>query len=84
MKHFEITHIIDNQEWENKLEELSQRCKNLNGWSEKDLLQFVVNSYPMYKVWLMFLEDKVIEMENAKKNKLFWDKILHKDNKKDG
>ena len=84
MKHYEITHIIDNSEWENKLEELAKRCQNLNGWTEQDLLQFAVQTMPMYHVWLMYLEDKIIEMENERKNKPFLDKIHQRDNKKEG
>ena len=62
MQSYEITHIIDNEEWEHKLSELADRCKKLNGWSEQDLLQFAVATMPMYRVWLIHLEDKVIEM----------------------
>lgn len=53
MQSYEITHIIDNEEWENKLAELAKRCEKLNGWSEKDLLQFAVTTVPMYRVWLI-------------------------------
>ena len=60
-------HIIDNKEWESKFTELAQRCKELNGWSEQDLLQFAVTNLPMYKVWLMYLEDFVTELEESKK-----------------
>lgn len=67
MQYYEIVHLIDNDEWEQKLSGLAQRCKSVNGWTEKDLLQFAVNTMPMYKVWLMYLEDKVIELENDKK-----------------
>lgn len=77
MKHFEILHIIDNEEWETKLEELAKRCQDLNGWTEQDLLQFAVQTMPMYYVWLMYLEDKVVELENEKK-KAFWRKIFNK------
>ena len=51
MQSYEITHIIDNEEWEHKLSELADRCKKLNGWSEQDLLQFAVATMPMYRVW---------------------------------
>lgn len=71
MQSYEITHIIDNEEWEHKLSELADRCKKLNGWSEQDLLQFAVTTMPMYRVWLIHLEDKVIEMEQEEKNKDF-------------
>lgn len=78
MQHYEITHIIDNDEWESKLAELAERCKVLNGCSEKDLLQLAVNTMPMYRVWLMYLEDIVINMEQEKKNKCFFVKLFNK------
>ena len=53
MQSYEITHIIDNEEWEHKLSELADRCKKLNGWSEQDLLQLAVTTMPMYRVWLI-------------------------------
>ena len=47
MQSYEITHIIDNEEWEHKLSELADRCKKLNGWSEQDLLQLAVTTMPI-------------------------------------
>lgn len=76
MKFYEITHIVDDAEWESKLNELAHRCKNLNGWSEKDLLQFAVTAMPMYKIWLIYLEDIVINLEQSKEQKSFLDKLL--------
>ena len=78
MQSYEITHIIDNEEWEHKLSELADRCKKLNGWSEQDLLQFSVATMPLYRVWLIHLEDKVIEMEQEEKNKDFFKKLFRK------
>lgn len=76
MQSYEITHIIDNEEWENKLAELAKRCEKLNGWSEKDLLQFAVTTVPMYRVWLIYLEDKIMELEREEKNKSFFKNFL--------
>lgn len=76
MQTYEITHIIENEEWESKLTELAQRCGKLNGWTEKDLLQFAVTSMPMYRVWLMYLEDTVIDMEQKEKSKGFLEKVF--------
>lgn len=76
MQTYEITHIIENEEWEIKLTELAQRCRKLNGWTEKELLQFAVTSMPMYRVWLMYLEDIVIDMEQEEKRKGFLEKLL--------
>lgn len=64
MKHFELEIIIDNEEVERKLEELAERYKNINGWDEKDLLQFAVNAMPLAKVYLDFLERKADELEH--------------------
>ena len=68
MQAYEITHIIDNEEWESRLTELAHRCSKLNGWTEKDLLQFAV--------WLMHLEDTVTDMEQEGKRKGFLEKLL--------
>ena len=76
MQTYEITHIIENEEWERRLTELAQRCRKLNGWTEKELLQFAVTSMPMYRVWLMYLEDIVIDMEQEEKRKGFLEKLL--------
>ena len=76
MQTYEITHIIENEEWERKLTELAQRCRKLNGWTEKELLQFAVTSMTMYRVWLMYLEDIVIDMEQEEKRKGFLEKLL--------
>ncbi len=63
MKHFELEHIIDNKELEKQLEQLVERYKTINGWDEKELLQFAVNAMPLTKVYLDFLEQKANEIE---------------------
>lgn len=63
IKQFELTHIIDNQELEVRLEKLAERYEMINGWSEKDMLQFAVNAIPQTKAYLDFLEIKAEEME---------------------
>lgn len=78
MQVYELTHTIDNEEWESKLTDLAERCKALNGWTEKDLLQFAVTSMPMYKVWLMYLEDIVIDMEHGVETKSLFEKLFGK------
>lgn len=78
MKNFELTHIINNNEYEAKLTDLAQRCKDLNGWSEKDLLQYAVNAMPMEKIWLAFLEDMVVDMEQTQKQNSFLRTLLNK------
>ena len=75
MQHYKIEHIINNHEWEEKLTELAQRCEDINGWTENDLLQFAVKTMPMYKVWLMYIDDIVHEFEQEKINKRWWNKV---------
>lgn len=84
MQFYNIKHIVYNEEWESKFNELAQRCKDLNGWSEKDLLQFAVTNMPMYKVWLIYLEDLVIDLEQSKMQKSFLGKLFNKRAIKDG
>lgn len=81
MQFYEIQHIIDNKDWESKITNLAERCKDLNGWTEKDLLQFAVINMPMYKVWLMYLEDFVIDLEQSKKHNCFFDRLFSKKDK---
>lgn len=81
MKVIEVTHIIDNVEQEKQLEELAKRCEKLNGWTEKDLLQFAVQTMPMYHVWMMYLDDVVHDLEQEKVNKKFWN--FFKNHKRD-
>ena len=39
------------------------------------MIEFAVNAMPMYHVWLMFLEDKAIELEQKEKNEKFWSRF---------
>ena len=59
MKQFELVYIIDNPEFEKRL---AERFKLINGWSEKEILQFAVNAIPQTKVYLDFLEVKAGEI----------------------
>ena len=65
MKNFEIMHIIDDEELEERLKKLAERYKLINGWTEKDILQFAVNATPLTKVWLEFMEMKADELEKS-------------------
>ena len=78
MQIYEIQHIIDNDEWEIKFTELAKRCESLNGWSEKDLLQFAVINVPMYKIWLIYLEDFIIDLEKTQKAPKFMSNLFKK------
>lgn len=57
-------HIIDNEELEERLAKLADRYKLINGWTQKDILQFAVNAMPLTKVWLEFMEMKADELGN--------------------
>ena len=81
MQFYEIQHIVDNKEWESKLTDLANRCKDINGWTEKDVLQFAVISMPMYEVWLMYLDYIINDLEQSKKQKCLFDKLSNKDKK---
>ena len=65
MKNFEIMHIIDDEELEERLKKLAERYKQINGWTEKDILQFAVNAMPLTKVWLEYMEMKADELEKS-------------------
>lgn len=57
-------YIIDNEALEERLTDLAERYKKINGWTEKDILQFAVNAMPLTKAWLDFMEIKADELEN--------------------
>lgn len=42
MKFYEVTIILEDDQQE-RLESLARRFKGINGWGEKEILQFVVN-----------------------------------------
>lgn len=65
MKHFLLEYIIDNRELEKRLEQLAMRYQQINGWGEKDLLQFAVNAMPSTEDYLNFLEQRADEMEKS-------------------
>ncbi len=75
MEQFELIHIINDKVLEDRLEDLERRCKDLNGWSKKELLQYAVASVPLERIYLNYLEDMVLELESEKKQDSFFKDI---------
>jgi len=64
MKFYEVTIILEDSQQE-RLEKLAKRFKKINGWSEKEILQFVVNGFTgNTDAMLGFMEMKAEQMEN--------------------
>lgn len=64
MKFYELTYILEDEQ-EEKLLVLTERYRRINGWNEKDLLQFAVtalNRLDMDKK-LQFLENRINQLE---------------------
>ena len=64
MKFYEITYIIENEQQE-KLLTLAERYKKVNGWNEKEVLQFAVTVTSKNDIdsKLHFLENEIVKLE---------------------
>ena len=63
MKFYEVTIILDGKQQE-RLENLAKRFKEINGWEEWDIMQFVVNGFTSSREdMLAFMEKKATELE---------------------
>lgn len=64
MKLYEITYIVDDAQ-QKKLSALADRYKRINGWSEKEILQFAVAaaSKDDIEAKLRFLENDIVRLE---------------------
>lgn len=64
MKFYEITYIIDDEQQE-KLSALAERYEKINGWNEKEILQFAVTatSKEDMETKLRFMESNIIKLE---------------------
>ncbi len=64
MKFYEITYIVDDEQQE-KLSILAERYEKINGWNEKEMLQFAVaaTSKGDIETKLRFLENEIIKLE---------------------
>lgn len=72
MKFYDITYIIDDEQQEEKLSALAKRFEKINGWSEKEILQFAViaTSKRNIETKLQFLEYAIANLEkNGKEQK---------------
>ena len=65
MKFYEVTIIFEDDQQE-RLESLARRFKGINGWGEKEILQFVVNGCAdNTNAMLTFMEKKAEQLEEA-------------------
>lgn len=67
MKFFELTYIIED-EYEERLEQIAKRFQKINGWDEKEILQFAVGALikPDIEFKLDFLEKTINQLEKEK------------------
>ncbi len=65
MKFYEVTIILEDEQ-EKRLENLARRFKEINGWGEKEILQFVVNGCTdNTDAMLAFMEMKAEQLEKS-------------------
>ena len=64
MEFYELCYIVEDDA-QKRLSELAKRYEKINGWNEKDLLQFAVaaTSKSDIEVKLRFLEEYITEVE---------------------
>lgn len=64
MKFYEITYIVEDGQQE-RLSALAERYEKVNGWSEKEILQFAVTatSKDDIETKLQFLEKEIVKLE---------------------
>lgn len=67
MKFYEVTIILEDSQQE-RLENLAKRFRKINGWEEKEIMQFVVNGFSgNTDAMLTFMEMKAEQMEKSYK-----------------
>ncbi|MDE6893119.1 MAG: hypothetical protein K2P30_02035 [Lachnospiraceae bacterium] len=65
MKFYEVTIILDGRQQE-RLENLATRFKKINGWGERDIMQFAVNAHTESRDdMLAFMEKKAEQLERS-------------------
>lgn len=64
MEFYELCYIVEDDAQE-RLSELAKRYKKINGWNEKDILQFAVaaTNKSDIEIKLRFLEECITELE---------------------
>ena len=80
MRAVPLVHIVDDIVLEQKMTELDERCKKLqdSNTSLECLLQAAITIMPMktyMNALVMWVDDKVFELEQEERNKLFQDKF---------
>lgn len=67
MKFYELTYIVEG-EAEERLEALGERYKEINGWNEKQILQFAVTAMHQTDIdmKLQLLEEILRDLEKGK------------------
>lgn len=64
MKHYEVKIIINNEKQEKRIEELARRFKKINGWTEQQIVQFMLSGFPqIYDTLLSLMEFKADEWD---------------------
>ena len=68
MKFYEIMYIIEDEQQE-RLLALAERYEKVNGWNEKEILQFAVAATYKYDMEskLKFLEGEIVKIEKDQK-----------------
>lgn len=64
MKFYDITYIVEDKQQE-RLSALAERYEKVNGWNEKEILQFAVNatSKDDIETKFLFLENEIVKLE---------------------
>lgn len=68
MKFYNVDIILENEQ-EERITKLAKRFKIINGWNEKDIMQFAVNAFPLYLnplLSLMEIKAEQLEIEHNK------------------
>lgn len=67
MIQYDIHIIIDEKLFENRLHRLANRLEPINGWNERDILNFSTNAFQSYFMpcILSLLEEHVDEIEKG-------------------
>ena len=66
---YELTYIIEDGQ-RKRLSELAERFKRINGWNEKEMLQFAVTATQKVDIdmKLQFLEGIIVDLEKGERN----------------
>ena len=67
-KYYELTYIIEDYQ-QKRLSELAERFRKINGWNEKEMLQFAVTATNQVDLDMKFkfLESLLTDLENGER-----------------